>query len=187
MCWFWDLNWIKYFTRIGLTTYILCMSFFAFSQSSAHSIPNIPTVGLSVAKMPPLPDALAFTDEKNGAYQFAYPFQVVIGLDDISVREDDDTAYYAVDIVSRGAYSLNVIFENVHLSSHSYLCVFGKDSSDFQKYTALETNFSEILPTALVRGDTLFVRFVQPKSELKSSWTITQVAHDYRNEYQKNV
>ena len=187
MCWFWDLNWIKYFTRIGVTTYILCMSFFAFPQSSAHSFPKIPTVGLSIANMPPLPDTIDFNDDESGAYQFAYPFQVSIGMDDISVREDDDTAFYAVDIVSRGAYSLNVIFENVRLSPHSYLCVFGKDSSDFQKYTEHETNFSEFLPTALVRGDTLSVRFVQPKSELKSSWTIRQVAHDYRNEYQKDV
>ncbi|MBQ4216452.1 MAG: hypothetical protein II663_09300, partial [Bacteroidales bacterium] len=89
--------------------------------------------------MPPLPDTLDFSGDEGVAYQFAYPFQVSIGMDDISVREDDDTAFYAVDIVSRGAYSLNVIFENVRLSPHSYLCVFGKDSSDFQKYTEHET------------------------------------------------
>lgn len=187
MCLFWDLNWINIFKRILSTTYLLCMSFFSFSQSSAHSqLPRKP-VGLSVVRMPQLPDTLFVTFGKNESYQFAYPFAVSISLDDVSVQERNDTLYYSVDIVSQGAYSLNLIFENVQLSPQAYLCVFGKDSADFQRYTINETSFSDVLPTALVRGDTIFVRFVQPKSELKSSWTITQVAHDYCNEYQKDV
>ena len=188
MCLFWDLNWINIFKRILATTYLLCMSFFSFSQSSAHSqIPRKP-IGLSVVKMPQLPENLPVSLDKNEAYQFAYPFAVSIGLDDISAQEHNDTVYYALDIVSQGAYSLNLMFENVFFSDHAYLCVYGRDSSDFQRYTKNEARFSDVLPTALVRGDTVFVRFVEPKnSELKSAWTITQVAHDFTNEYSKEA
>lgn len=136
--------------------------------------------------MPPLPDTLSKESDIKTPYQFAYPFAVSIALADVACVERGDSLYYALEILSEGASSLNLIFEDVRLSESSYLCVYGADSCDFQKYTAKETNATNILPTALVGGSVIYIRFVEAKSvELKSTWVITQVAHDYTQFYQK--
>ena len=65
-----------------MTTYSICMSFFSFAQSG-HRAPNVPPIPDLRVEMPALPENVATDNAKDGAFQFAYPFEVSISKNDI--------------------------------------------------------------------------------------------------------
>ena len=120
MCLFWDSNLINTFKKVSLTICIVCVSFFSFAQSQTHSFDSSATFFRQFT-MPPLPDTIDYEDEKDGKYTFAYPFFVHISKDDIKPLQLDDSLVYAFSIQSDGAYSLNLIFEQVQIPSGASL------------------------------------------------------------------
>ncbi len=181
MCLFWDSNLINTFKKVSLTICIVCVSFFSFAQSQTHSFDTTAPFFRQFT-MPPLPDSIDYEDEKDGKYTFAYPFFVHISKDDIKPLQLDDSLVYAFSIQSDGAYSLNLIFEQVQIPSGAYLSVYSKKSDSRIVFSQTESNATTILATPLLQGDNVFVRYVEPlKTSSKGSWTLTQVSHDYKN------
>ena len=134
MCLSWVYNSIN---RLSLCI----IAVFAFSvevvaQSVAHSSVPYPMFPDAQFVMPDLPDDLDFSDDKNEAYVFAYPFEVSIRKQDIAPVLKNDTLYYNVSILSKDAYSLNLIFEDVSIPEGARLSVYGADSADFKTYTS---------------------------------------------------
>ncbi len=183
---FWGLNLINQIKIVVITTCMVCMSFFSFAQSQNHNVTTNPSVALSYVELPAVPDSVGKEQYKFEAFQFAYPIPVSISLEDIAYEQRGDTLFYSLDIVSKGAYSLNLIFEDVNVDSQSYLSIMGIDSVDFRKYLASEMNQTGVLPTSIVSGDRITIQFVEPVDcANKSSWKITQVAHDYTGVFMK--
>ncbi|MCQ2959085.1 MAG: trypsin-like serine protease [Bacteroidales bacterium] len=163
------------------------MSFFSYSQSIAHSAITSKSPNISYIELPSIPEVYDINvSDKEDGFQFAYPFSVSISKNDIACDTLRDTLYYHVEIVSKGAYSLNLIFENIQVPENAYLAISGKDSADLTYYDYNLLNQTGILPTSIINGERVYVNYVEPvDSKLKGEWTITQVAHDFVGIYQK--
>lgn len=186
MYWSWDLNLTNQIRKFIVTTCILCMSFFSFPQSPAHSGPIVPATGLSYLEMPDLPEINSLSIDKSNGFCFAYPFQVSVSLKDIAFENQQDTLFYHIDIVSKNAYSLNLIFENIDVPDGSILKIYGTDSTINQIYLSSDLNQTGVLPTVIVKGEKICVRYCEPvNSAKKGKWTITQVSHDFTNIFLK--
>ncbi len=181
MCLFWDSNLINTFKKVSITICIVCVSFFSFAQSQTHFFDSSATF-FPQFTMSPLPDTIDYDDKKDGEYTFAYPFFVHISKDDIKPLQIGDSLIYAFSIQSDGAYSLNLIFEQVQIPSGAYLSVYSKKSENRIVFSPIESGITAILPTPLLQGDNVFVRYVEPlQTSTKGSWILTQVSHDYKN------
>lgn len=173
------LNWINTCRRYILSACICGIAGLAFSQSQVHDFTSSVSFRTQIS-LPSLPDTLTREESKSGAFVFAYPFAVNYRLSDLTPILRGDSVYYAMQIVSPQAYSLNLIFEDVYFSKHARLSLYGTDSVDFVTYTIQELGDAHCLATPLIQGDTLYVDFVTTRDEVReNAWTITQVAHDY--------
>lgn len=184
MCLSWVYNSIN---RLSLCIIaVFAFSVEVVSQSVAHSSVPYPMFPDAQFVMPDLPDDLDFSDDKNEAYVFAYPFEVSIRKQDIAPVLKNDTLYYNVSVLSKDAYSLNLIFEDVSIPEGAHLSVYGADSADFKTYTSDDVFLAGVLATPLVQGEVIYVCYAEKNNLSKSgSWTIKQVAHDYKNAYLK--
>ena len=161
------------------------MSFFSYSQSG-HSFPNVPPIPDLRVEMPMLPEYFSVENTKDGAFQFAYPFEVSISKNDIQPVVKNDTLYYNVYIHSQGAYSLNLIFEDVHFPNNASLRLSGSDSAYIIMYSAADVKHSSVLPTPLIDGDEVYITYAEPKNQAEGTWRIVQVAHDFTGILKKN-
>lgn len=181
MFWLSALNLTKNIQRITTTIGILCLSFSVFGQSQAHSITPILPLPSTQFVMPPLPE-ISTDDDSNGPYTFAYPFETNISKHDISSTIQNDTVHYCFSIYSKDAYSLNVIFEHAFVPQGSSISLYSKDFTDSVTYSSTEINQTGILATNILKGDSITIHYKEPKNaEFQGDWTITQVAHDYKN------
>lgn len=174
----WVSNLNKKINLFIVTTYSICMSFFSFAQSG-HRAPNVPPIPDLRVEMPALPENVATDNAKDGAFQFAYPFEVSISKNDIQPIAKNDTLYYNVYIHSQGAYSLNLIFEDVHFPNNASLSLSGSDSTYIIMYGAADVKHSSVLPTPLIDGDEVHITYAEPKNQAEGTWRIVQVAHDF--------
>lgn len=181
MFWLSALNLTKHIQRIVATIGIVCLSFSIYAQSQAHS--NTPILPLPTTQfvMPPLPET-AIIDDTDDVYTFAYPFETHITKKDISHTIENDTLWYKFSIISKGAYSLNLIFEHIFVPDGASLSLYTADSSDCITYSSQEMNQTGILATTILKGDSIIVNYKEPqKSSFQGYWIITQVSHDYKN------
>lgn len=181
MFWLSALNLTKNTRRIVATIGIVCLSFSIYAQSQAHS--NTPILPLPTTQfvMPPLPE-MTIADDKDDGYTFAYPFETHIAKKDIAHTIENDTLWYKFSIVSKGAYSLNLIFEHIFVPNGASISLYGADSSDYISYSSNEMNQTGILATKILEGDSIVVYYKEPKNaDFQGNWIITQVSHDYKN------
>ncbi len=158
------------------------MSLIAFAQSNAHSSLNAIRQCNPVFKMPPLPDSARNVHTVDGAFQFAYPFSVHISKDDIEPIRTNDSLIYSLTIESAGAYSLNLIFENIQIPEGATLTIQSADGVESETINNIVANANGIYATNLIKGDKVVVRYAEfSETAATSSWTITQVSHDYTN------
>ncbi len=158
------------------------MSLLSFAQSQAHSYVNTQKQCNPIIKLPPIPDSLISSEYEEGAFQFAYPFYVHISKDDIEPIRYKDSLVYNVTIESTGAYSINLIFEDVKIPDGAQLSIQSLSSSDTEIINNNVANKSGIIATTLIKGDKVLVQYTEPSEiEETGSWTITQISHDYTN------
>ncbi len=184
MYWLSELNLAKSLKFFFVTVCIGLLPMLAWTQSAAHSSLPQPVLPNSHIELPPLPDNLPDSEDKYGGYVFAYPFSVSISKNDVQPLLKGDSLYYQLLIHSEGAFSLNAIFENVVIPPGATLRVFGKN--DNFSYTSQDIYYN-ILATPLVEGDSICVEYVEPcDADIKGTWVIKQVSHDYKNITQKS-
>lgn len=117
-----------------------------------------------------------------GGLRFAYAFEVDYTPNNSGVhyRLKDGRDVWRLRIVSKGAYSLNLIFEEYQLDDSSQLFIYTPDRSTIRGSFTSENNSSHgVLATAPVPGDEVVVELITPK-ESTSRLRIGSVNHDYR-------
>ena len=117
-----------------------------------------------------------------GGLRFAYAFDVDF------TPENSGTVYHLKDgrdvwrlhIVSEGAYSLNLIFDEYHLDESSQLFIYTPDRNTILgSFTAENNSGCGVLATAPVPGDEVVVELIAPKDS-ENRLKIGNVNHDYR-------
>lgn len=116
-----------------------------------------------------------------GAERFAYAFQVDFTPENSGVlyRLADGTQVWRLHIVSEGAYSLNIIFDEYQLDNRSRLFLYNPDRSVvLGSFTSENNSPSGVLATAPVTGDEVVVELIMP-AESDTKLRLGSVNHDY--------
>lgn len=119
---------------------------------------------------------------KIGGLRFAYAFTVDYTPSNSGVhyRLKDGRDVWRLRIISEGAYSLNLIFDDYQLDEASQLFIYTPDRSTIRGSFTSENNSSHgVLATAPVPGDEVVVELITPK-ESTSRLRLGSVNHDYR-------
>jgi len=146
---------------------------------------------ISVFEMPAVDtDALLKEDLLNesnfrSSYRFAHTFDT-----DIDLRRDfaaetlpDGVKVWRTNIVSKGAYSINLLLKNFDLPEGGRLFVYSADGRQvLGAFDHRNNSPRKILPIRPVAGENIIVEYSEPASaSFEGHFTITEVNHDYRN------
>ncbi len=120
----------------------------------------------------------------NGALRFAHKLFVNLSPDNsgITFRLDDGTNIWKLGLRSRGAYSLNVIFEEFIVPPGARLFVYNPDKSQvlgaFNSNNMQESGEFAIAP---VSGEEILIEYHEPAdAAFPGRLRLTEVNHDYR-------
>lgn len=120
----------------------------------------------------------------NIPYRFGYVFDVNYTMKD-GMWEDRGTEerIWSLKIKSPGAYSLNFIFDKLHLAVGAKLHIFNTEGSMVYGPVTEEQNLTDgIFLTDLVVGDEVIIQISEPAISRKNSVIkITRVVHAYKN------
>ncbi len=132
-------------------------------------------------------DSLRATDTSTsvrcGAVRFAHAFKVDYTPENSGVVRylEDGTSVWRLRIVSDGAYSLNLIFDEYWLDEGSRLFLYTPDRSVVRgSFTSENNSLSGVLATAPLPGDEVVVELIRPKGST-SRLKIGSVNHDYKD------
>jgi lysyl endopeptidase len=114
---------------------------------------------------------------------FAYPFPVNISPNTSGTwnRSGDGWWIWQLTISSEGAYSLNLLFENIHLPRQARLFLFTPNQSEILgAFTASTISDSRIFTTTPLPGDQIIVQYELPEPPGENpDFIITTVNHDF--------
>lgn len=117
-----------------------------------------------------------------GGVRFAHSFKVDYTPENAGVvyHLQDGTQVWRLHIVSEGAHSINLIFDEYELDNQSKLFLYSPDRTTILgSFTSDNNSPSRVLATAPIDGDEVVVELVMPQgSETKLS--VGSVNHDYK-------
>jgi len=95
--------------------------------------------------------------------------------------ETDEYRIWQVEILSKGAKTLNLVFNQYYLPEEARLFIFSADRKDLiGAFTAQNNKDCRILPTSPVVGDHVVVQYEEPlKADFKGELSIGTVNHDF--------
>jgi lysyl endopeptidase len=156
-----------------------------------RKFPVLKMASLSLIKMPYVSNEMlrwSFEQENEASrllkpLTFAQPFEVTISpaKNGIWSRSDDGWWLWQQTITSEGAFSLNLLFENLHLPREARLFLFTPDQSEILgAFTASTITDSRIFTTAPLPGDQIVVQYECPESPGDNpDFIISRVNHDF--------
>jgi lysyl endopeptidase len=125
------------------------------------------------------------TELKDAPFRFGKEFDVNLTLNDGAWAELDSGRLWSIEFFSKGAFSINFIFENFHLSDGAELYI--TNSSGTMLYgpvTSKQITNNGFFLTDLIKGDDVFVYLFEPYTEKGiSKLTIKRAVHAYKNLY----
>lgn len=147
--------------------------------------------GTKVVEMPPIQNflTLEMNSEQQESksmlkpFQFAYPFDVNLSPDNSGewFRGENDFYIWKLTIRSKGAKSLNLIFDEFKIPESSRLFVFNeKENHVLGAFTQINNKPSGKFAVSPVLGDEITVQFEVPEKFVKDKFfRIVNVNHDY--------
>lgn len=153
---------------------------FQIATKSAIATVTLPTISLAeIASLEAVPA------RKDEPFQFGYPFDVAYTLENSGSWENlpDGSRLWRLQIKSDGAYSLNLIFDNFHLSENARLFVYTPDhKSILGAFTAQNNKPHGKFATAPTPGSSCILELNEPSDEIgRSHFTLTRIVHGYRD------
>ena len=143
---------------------------------------------VSTKKMPKVDtESLLKEDQANEGldipFRFGNGFDVNYTLNDGTWEEQDSVRIWSLKITSPGAYSLNFVFDKLHLSTGAELYIFNSDSSMIYGPVTEEENIEKgTFLTDLISGDEVIIQLSEPaNSKENSDLRISRVVHAYKN------
>lgn len=175
--------------RIFLFFLLLFIPFCTSAQISKGGMPQARTFTARSVETGDVPQTVTKSvqpeepDNPHSPFVFAHKFSV--NVDPFSdgewqEAENGDRIWY-LSIKSKGAYSINLLFEEFHIPKGATMFLYNPALSDCKGAFTSENNASHgLLPTAPVDGDELIVEYVEPAdASFRGSFRITEVNHDY--------
>ena len=145
---------------------------------------------LTAKKMPPfdIEKLLKEDRETEGMdipFRFGHGFDVNYTMEDGIWEEQGAKRIWSMKIESPGAYSLNFIFDELHLTAGAQLHIFNTEGSMVYGPVTEKQNLTEgIFMTNLIAGDVVVIQISEPAiSREKSVLKISRVVHAYKNTF----
>lgn len=175
--------------------FLFNLAFPLFGQISYGGIPESFKSDLksaiSVIDMPKV-DTLALLKEddeiktnRQKPFRFAKTFTVNYNIGNSGIWRTlaNGDKIWQIELRSKGAHSLNIIFDDFELPEGAKVYVYDeKRTQILGAFTEKNNSDSHILPVSPIRGDDLVVEYFVPSScKDEGKLSIGQVAHDYRN------
>jgi len=118
-------------------------------------------------------------------FRFGAPFDVNYSLSNSGQWEDlpESGRVWRLRIVSEGAYSINLIYDDFKLPAGAELFVYSGDlKMVIGAFTEENNKQSGLFATAPVKGDDIVVEYFEPlEVKGRGSFTITRVVHSYKD------
>ncbi len=122
---------------------------------------------------------------KNTPYRFGETIEVDLDIDEVGVWETlaDGSRLWRLQIVSRDAYSLNLVFSEYRLPDGGELYAYSRDGATvLGQFNALNNKENGQFATGLVGGDTTIVEYLEPAwAEFHADLRVGQVVHAYQD------
>ena len=95
----------------------------------------------------------------------------------------DGTRIWKLQIISKGAYALNIGFDSFYLPKDSKLFIYNPDHSIiYGAYTEMNNNGEDIFATPLLKGEEIILEYSEPANvSEKFKLHIEYVVHDYKD------
>ncbi len=122
--------------------------------------------------------------DKSRPWRFGYEFKVNLGLDNSGVWDvlPDKSRIWRINIISKGAKTLNFIFDTYKIPRGATIYLYNNDKSDLLgAYTNIFNRPDEMLGTWLVQGENVWIEYYEPASvKGQGELNISKVVHGYR-------
>ncbi len=123
--------------------------------------------------------------DRSEPWRFGYEFKVKLGLENSGVWDDlpDGSRIWRLNIVSKGAKTLNFIFDVYKIPREATIYLYNNDRSDvLGAYTNIFNRPDEMLGTWLVEGENVWIEYHEPASvKRQGKLNIAKVIHGYRS------
>ncbi len=129
--------------------------------------------------------------DKSIPWRFGYEFNVNLGLENSGVWDElpNGDRIWRINIISKGAKSLNFIFDTYKIPRGATIYVYNNDKSDvLGAYTNIFNRPDQMLGTWIVQGENVWVEYFEPASVAgKGKLNIGKVIHGYRSIADKRI
>ncbi|MCL4305793.1 carboxypeptidase regulatory-like domain-containing protein [bacterium] len=171
---------------------LLVLSVSAFAQVSQGGTPASLSVALNLqaqtVSLPPVDHALMLAEDeqesKDVPLRFGYPHEVNYNLENSGTWEETkEGRVWRLRIQSRGAYSINLVFDRFDLPAGGQLFIYN-DDYDYVIGGFTEANEfpSGEFSTQPVPGDAITLEYLEPlEAQGQSVISVMRVVHAYRN------
>ncbi|WP_158237332.1 T9SS type A sorting domain-containing protein [Aquimarina sp. MAR_2010_214] len=123
--------------------------------------------------------------DKSRPWRFGYELKVNLGLKNSGVWDElpNGDRIWRVNIISKGAKSLNFIFDTYKIPRGATVYLYNNDRSDLLgAYTNIFNRPDEMLGTWMVEGDNVWIEYFEPASVAGTGeLNIAKVIHGYRS------
>ncbi len=179
--------------QIVLITWVVFTGIMAFSQVSNDAIPKgwkvLKNEGVSTYHLPSIDvEALIAEDKVNDKlplpWRFGYKHNVNYGLSDGDwVELENGDKFWRVRFESKGALSLNVVFDEFYIPEGGILTIYDDEHQNvLGAYTAKQNQESRQFGTWLLEADNMIIEYYQPNTVNEEvQLHIGAITHGYRN------
>ncbi len=124
-------------------------------------------------------------------WRFGYEFKVNLGLKNSGVWDNlpDGSRIWRLNIISKGARTLNFIFDTYKIPRGATIYLYNNDRSDLLgAYTNIFNRPDEMLGTWLVEGENMWIEYHEPAAvKNQGNLNIAKVIHGYRSLTSKEI
>ena len=124
-------------------------------------------------------------DQKGLPYRFGYSFNVNINFFDVATCDTllNGDKIYRLEIQSKDAYSINMIFDYFHLIEGAELFIYNNDNTDMiGAFTSANNKTYNRFSTAPVLGDIIVIEYFEPNFiTSKSMINISNIINGYKD------
>lgn len=144
--------------------------------------PFVPQTDITYT-LPPIPNDTLEALQTRNPNMFAYPFIVDINIvNQGSSILLNDTIYYTIQCASPGAFSLNVLFDSVHIPDNGTIWLYNPQKTSIAGPFSNKNIRNHAFASPLIWDDTICITYSEPFIfQSKSSVIIHQIAHDFKS------
>ncbi|MDR2292738.1 MAG: trypsin-like peptidase domain-containing protein [Prevotellaceae bacterium] len=148
---------------------------------SSKSIPMKKMRSFDMAKL--LREDKQNEEKQDVPFRFGYGFDVNYTLKDGVWEVQNDNNIWSLRVSSEGAYSINIIFEELFLSESAEMYIFSIDGSMVYGPVTNEQNISgQNFLSDIIAGDEVVIQLIEHVSSIEKSFLrISKVVHGYKN------